>query len=239
VIVLAPVDIADCYTLTIQAFNLAEKFRCPAFIASNKEIAMTRESIDLDALQAPDIINRKPPPVDTSFLPFQVDEGRRVPYFLPIGADVPVRQTSSTHGANGYITTDQCEIAQFLQRLQTKLETAVEEFSFYESYGDDNCETLIITYGVTARAAKAVCKELNNTKQALRLLILKTLWPVPEAVIRRAAKKATKVVVVEMNLGLYVREIERVLPGHRIEFCGQMDGRLISPERIRKAVING
>ena len=29
VIVLAPVNAADCFTLTVEAFNLAEKFRCP------------------------------------------------------------------------------------------------------------------------------------------------------------------------------------------------------------------
>ena len=38
VIVLAPVDVKDCFHLTIEAFNLAEEFRCPVFIASNKEI---------------------------------------------------------------------------------------------------------------------------------------------------------------------------------------------------------
>jgi 2-oxoglutarate ferredoxin oxidoreductase subunit alpha len=29
VIVLAPVDAADCYQLTVHAFNLAEIYRCP------------------------------------------------------------------------------------------------------------------------------------------------------------------------------------------------------------------
>ena len=42
VIVLAPVDARDCYTLTVEAFNLAERFRCPVFVASNKEIGMMR-----------------------------------------------------------------------------------------------------------------------------------------------------------------------------------------------------
>mgnify|MGYP000001715265 CR=1 FL=1 len=50
VIVLAPVDVKDCYFLTMQAFNLAETFRCPVFIASNKEIAMTRENVDIIGL---------------------------------------------------------------------------------------------------------------------------------------------------------------------------------------------
>ena len=55
---LAPVDVRDCYLLTIEAFNLAERFRCPVFIASNKEIGMTKESVDLDELKAPQINNR-------------------------------------------------------------------------------------------------------------------------------------------------------------------------------------
>lgn len=50
VIVLAPVDVKDCFVLTMQAFNLAEQFRCPVFVAANKEISMTRETFDPDDL---------------------------------------------------------------------------------------------------------------------------------------------------------------------------------------------
>ena len=239
VIVLAPVDVADCFTLTIHAFNLAEKYRCPVFIASNKEIAMTRESVDADALEKPTIIDRTQPPAGRPFLPFQVNAGQHVPDFLPIGADVPVRQTSSTHGADGYITTDQGEIARMLQRLKTKLESAVTEFSLYALHTAAKSETLLITYGVSARAAMAVYKELKGTAKPVSLLILKTLWPVPEAVIRQAADGFKRVVVVEMNLGQYVREIERILADKRIDFHGQMDGSLITPSGIKETIING
>jgi len=239
VIVLAPVNAADCFVLTVQAFNLAEKFRCPVFIASNKEIAMTRESVDMDALQIPDLVNRAAPPAGRPFLPFQVGEGQSVPDFLPIGGSVPVRQTSSTHGANGYITTDQGEIARILLRLKTKLETAVETFSFYEFLTADESDRLIIAYGVTARAAKSVYRELKSAEKPVRLLILKTLWPVPEGVIRKAAENVKRVVVVEMNLGQYVREIERILGDKQVGFCGQMDGWLIPPDKIKEAITHG
>ena len=239
VVVLAPVDVADCFTLTIHAFNLAERFRCPVFIASNKEIAMTRESVDEDALEKPELINRKQPPDGTPFLPFQVKANQCVPDFLPIGAAIPVRQTSSTHGANGYITTDQIEISQILKRLNTKLESAVAEFSFYDLLPADKSKTLLICYGVTARAAKAVYKELKDTGMPVSLLILKTLWPVPVEVIRRAAKGFKRIVVVEMNLGQYVREIKRILADRRVDFYGQMDGRLITPLKIKETVIDG
>ena len=239
VIVLAPENAADCFTLTMHAFNLAEKFRCPVFIASNKEIGMTRESVDLDALAKPVIINRTPPPAGKPFLPFQVDDGRRVPDFLPIGSDIPVRQTSSTHGAGGYITTDSQEIARVLDRLKSKLESAVTEFSFYEFLGSGQSETLLIAYGVTARAAKAVYRELQSSDRPISLLILKTLWPVPEAVIRRAARGTKRVVAVEMNLGQYVWEIKRILVDRHVDFYGQMDGRLISPQKIKETIVNG
>ena len=121
VIVLAPVNAADCYRLTVHAFNLAEQYRCPVFLASNKEIAMTRESVDEDALEKPAVINRRQPPDNVPFLPFQVDADQNVPDFLPIGAGIPVRQTSSTHGANGYITTDQTQISPYFSALYKPL----------------------------------------------------------------------------------------------------------------------
>ena len=70
-------------------------------------------------------------------------------------------------------------------------------------------------------------------------LVPKTLWPVPETVIKEAAQGIDRVLVVEMNLGQYVREIERNLPDRRIDFLGQMDGRLITPDQIKEALING
>ena len=152
---------------------------------------------------------------------------------------MPVRQTSSTHGTNGYITTDQQEIARILLRLKTKLESAVDTFSFYERFTAGESDTLIIAYGVTARAAKSVYKELAGAEKPVHLLILKTLWPVPENVIREAAENVKRVVVVEMNLGQYVREIERILGDKKVDFCGQMDGGLISPDKIRETVTNG
>jgi 2-oxoglutarate ferredoxin oxidoreductase subunit alpha len=42
-----------------------------------------------------------------------------------------------------------------------------------------------------------------------------------------------------MNLGQYVREIERILPGKAVVFYGQMDGRLIAPQTIMEAAIHG
>jgi 2-oxoglutarate ferredoxin oxidoreductase subunit alpha len=46
------------------------------------------------------------------------------------------------------------------------------------------------------------------------------------------------VIVVEMNLGQYVREIERILFDKKVDFLGQMDGRLITPHQIQEVIIH-
>jgi 2-oxoglutarate/2-oxoacid ferredoxin oxidoreductase subunit alpha len=236
VIVLAPVDAADCYLLTVVAFNLAEIYRCPVFLASNKEIGQTRESIDLDGIQVPETVERRTHSGESAFLPFAVTPGRLVPDFLPLGGDIPVRQTSSTHGPDGYITTDPEIIGSMRKRLADKLTTRIGSFSYHQSFLMPEADVMIITYGVTARAARAAQLAMQNAGRKVSLLILKTLWPVPEELIRETAGPYRRIVVIEMNQGQYVFEIERVLTGKTIDWFGRMDGSLITPAQIVEAI---
>jgi 2-oxoglutarate/2-oxoacid ferredoxin oxidoreductase subunit alpha len=236
VIVLAPVDIRDCIVLTMQAFNLAETYRCPVFLAANKEISMTRETVDLDRIELPEVVQRRPADPNKAFLPFGTTGDRLTPDFLPIGAERAVRQTSSTHGPDGYITTDPDQIARNQDRLQHKITSDADRFVYFDVYSAPGAETLIITYGVTARAARTAADHLQEEGRPTSLLVLKTLWPVPESLLREKAAAYSRIVVVEMNLGQYVREIQRVLPDHDIRFLGQMNGELIKPHQIQEVV---
>jgi len=236
VIVLAPVDVKDCFVLTVHAFNLAERFRCPVFVASNKEISMTRETFFWDGQELPPVVNRRNADSTEAFLPFGSRGGREVPDFLPIGGKKLVRQTSSTHGANGYITADPDEIAAMQTRLESKISRYVGDFTFFDDYSVADADTLVIAYGVTARAARAAVKRMQGRKHQASLLVLKTLWPVPEALIREKAAAYKRVVMVEMNLGQYVRELQRVLPDKKIDFLGQMNGELIKPRQIMEVM---
>ncbi len=236
VIVLAPTDVADCYLLTAHAFNLAETFRCPVFIASNKEIGMTRESIDLDALALPPIVQRTTAPGNDLYLPFATVNPSGVPDFMPIGGKTIVRQTSSTHGPDGYITVNPEVIAKSQERLRNKLEDALDTFTYFEEHTQAGAEILVITYGISARACMAAANSLTRSGTPVSVLILKTLWPIPEALIKRKASAFKQVVVVEMNLGQYVREIRRILSNQSVSFLGRMDGNLISPTQIEEYI---
>ncbi len=239
VIVLAPVDIKDCYLLTMEAFNLAESYRCPVFVAASKEVSMTRETIDPASLSLPAVNERRYAPAHKPFLPFAATEDQLTPAFLPVGGKRIVRQTSSTHGPDGYITTDAGQIAANQARLNQKVLSAVDRFSFFDEIVTPGADTLVITYGVTARAAKDTVNELSRSGRPVSLLILKTLWPVPEDLIRNKAASYGRIVVAEMNLGQYVREIERIVKDKEVAFLGQMNGDLITPSQIKEVIVHG
>ena len=237
VVVLAPVDVRDCFTLTVHAFNVAERLRCPVFLASNKEIAMTRETLDMAALEKPAVVERTYHALG-SFLPFAVPAGEDVPPFLPIGGAIPVRQTSSTHGPDGYITTNPAEIQAGVERLKRKVEAQISSLTFFDLDPVPGARTLVVTYGVTARAARAAVGILRKEHGLpVSLLVLKTLWPAPEQVVRDAAQGMERVLVVEMNLGQYVHEVRRVLCLQQVDFYGTMCGQLVSPAEIVREVL--
>jgi len=237
VIVLAPKDALDCYLLTVNAFNYAEEFRCPVFIASNKEIGMTKESFDLESVALPPIVERKYYSGE-AFLPFAAlpDEP---PPFLPIGGKTLVRTTSSTHGPDGFITNDPEVIAQTQERLREKILCSRHKITLYEEDFQQESDTLVISYGVTSRAVEHAVKILGSKGTPVSTLTLKTLWPVPEELIIEKAQRFRRIIVFEMNLGLYVQEIRRVLGGKEVDFYGQMNGVLITPDKIAEVIANG
>jgi 2-oxoglutarate ferredoxin oxidoreductase subunit alpha len=238
VMVLSPVDVRDCFELTLHAFNLAETYRCPVFIASNKEVGTTQESIDLATIRAPALAGRRLAKADSSYQPYRVPSGRIVPDFLPVGGEVPVRLTSSTHGPDGYITTNAQLISEHRQRLNGKAAAAAPD-ALYDYTPAAGAVTLVIVYGVSARAARVAVGTLAARGLPVGLFILKTLFPVPEGALRGAASDHRRILVIEMNLGQYVREIERIVPSGQISFLGRMDGELISPRQIEGALADG
>jgi 2-oxoglutarate ferredoxin oxidoreductase subunit alpha len=112
----------------------------------------------------------------------------------------------------------------------------VNQFTLFDQDLDPQAKTLVVAYGVTARAARVAVAASRAAGQPVSLLTPKTLWPVPERLIVDTAATYDRVVVVEMNMGQYVREIRRLLPGKQVDFFGQMNGDLIKPEQIREVI---
>ena len=59
-----------------------------------------------------------------------------------------------------------------------------------------------------------------------------TIWPSPDEKLREIAKKFEKILVVELNLGQYLGEIQRITLRDDFKTLLKANGRPISPSEI-------
>ena len=238
IVALCPTTVEECYIYTIHAFNISEEFRIPVFLVTNKELGLLRERVDLNASNTPEIKTRKKlPESECDFIPYHFDRPEEIPLMADIGGDHIVRFTSSMHNKEGNITKDPGEIAEMVNHLHQKIEGNRSLLEFVRmDLEKDHANTLIISYGITARSAREAVSMLRNRGETISHLIIHSLWPVPENAIVQAVEGCKRVIVPEMNLGQYVLEIERICKardnGIEVIPINKMDTTLISPEEI-------
>lgn len=234
IIALSPATVEEAYELTYTAFNFAEKYRTPVFVLANKEIGVTRESVDLDSIMLPPRFDRKKAPSGLDhYLPHDFDSPGDAPAFAAFGDEYVTRYTTSTHDRAAYLTTDPAVIQEMLDHYAAKIESAVDDITLVKEDFAAGAEILVISYGVTSRSAAVAVREARSKGVAVSSLVLQTLWPAPEKRIKAALEGVRKVVVPEMNMGQYVLEIERLAPpGIEVARVGKMNTTLITPSEI-------
>jgi 2-oxoglutarate ferredoxin oxidoreductase subunit alpha len=100
----------------------------------------------------------------------------------------------------------------------------------------DGAEALVVSYGITSRAAREAVRLGRARGRRLSCLGLLTLFPVPADAIRGAAGTARRVVVAEENLsGLYRRVLAGALPGLELSGVNKL-GTMIRPAEILEAL---
>jgi 2-oxoglutarate ferredoxin oxidoreductase subunit alpha len=234
VIALSPASVEEAYQLTYLAFNFAEKYRTPVFLLSNKEIGMTKESVDLEAIELPPLVERKRvPPGQDRYLPHFFDRPEEVPAISDFGGAYVARYTTSTHDKSGYLTTKPEVIQEMVDHYAAKVENAVDDITLVKEDLEEGADTLVISYGIVSRAAAVAIRAARSRGRKVSSLVLQTLWPVPEKSIESAMAGVKKIVVPEMNMGQYLVEIERLAPPEVevVSVC-KMDTTLLSPSEI-------
>jgi 2-oxoglutarate ferredoxin oxidoreductase subunit alpha len=233
VIALSPATVGEAYELTYRAFNLSEQYRTPVFLMANKEIGVTRESVDLDAIQLPPLVSRKKAPGDGEFLPHHFSGLTEVPAMSDIGGPHISRYTTSTHDKSAYLTTNPDSIQEMIDHYTAKIDEAADDIALVKEDFQDGADILMISYGIISRSATVAMKEARARGIKVSSLILQTVWPVPEKAITSAMKGMGKVIVPEMNMGQYRIEIERLAP-RDVDVVGvnKMNTKLVSPAEI-------
>jgi 2-oxoglutarate/2-oxoacid ferredoxin oxidoreductase subunit alpha len=226
IIALAPSSIAECYTLTMKAFDLAERFRCPVFLLTDKELNLTRNTVAADAYEQVSVGVRN---VAHEGPPYRF-QGEASPMEL-YGNEV-VRFTGSSHNEEAVISKDPAVVGALNEHLRDKILRHRDEIEMLVVDEDPDATTLLLSYGVTAGAMRQAVSMARAEGLHVSTVNVQSLWPVPEAGLAAALEGMQRIVVAELNPGQYVREIERIAGGREVVGLQRIDGELITPAQF-------
>jgi 2-oxoglutarate ferredoxin oxidoreductase subunit alpha len=233
IIALAPTNVAECYTLTARAFDLAERFRCPVFLLTDKEIAMTLATVDASAFGDVQVHQRS---LATTGAPYAYEPAADTAPMRRFGLGDTLRFTGSTHDTAALISKDPATVAALNRHLAAKIEDHRDEIEMVGTDPQPGAKTLVISYGVTAGAARLAVARAREAGVAVAGLVVHSLWPVPESAIVGALDGIERIVVPELNLGQYRLEIERLSGGREVVGVNRVDGELIGIGEIVEAI---
>ncbi len=212
-IALAPGSVQEVYTLTIEAFRLAETLRTPVAVLYDEVIGHMREGVRLAPPTAAQLGRRTGPsgPPSPSSLPYQPNPAG-VAMMPDFGRGYRFHVTGLMHDERGYPMSDHAKVAALLERLEHKVAAAVDAVPC-ERYRLEDAEVVLVAYGIVARTAKAAVDVLRDRGVRAGLLRTRLLWPLPAASVADALAGASMVVVAEMNRGQWAPEVQRLTNG--------------------------
>jgi len=238
-IVVAPVNMEDCYHATILAFNCSERYQCPALLLSDSTQGLTKTIINKRNLHRPHIINRSIHPGHNhmkAFPRYQIGEHPVNPIAIP-GTDTQTYRTTGVehNEVSNPINTPDMRIKQMERRFR-KINNIENEIDTPVVWDDEPAEEMcaigVCAWGFTALAARQAVAVLRSEGVRISALYPRLLFPVCTQALSHWKNRAMTHIVIEANFtGQYCSLIKMttLLQPHSLTFAR---GEPITPSEI-------
>ncbi|MBN2561277.1 MAG: hypothetical protein JXQ75_10145 [Phycisphaerae bacterium] len=231
--VLAATDAASSYRLTCVAFDVAERLRTPVVLLTSRDIALIPQAVALDGIDLP-------PAVRVAGIPSASSPPTR-PGGNDAGAPSFARKGTMDSGpaavAYDALIADPAGLEARLTRLSNKITDHRDFLQHVEADPDPDAQTLLVSYGLADQAASKAVKLVRSAGSRVSHLTIHSLWPMPEAALRRALTPyVSRILMPELNMGLYADELSRIVKAVKIESILRCDGGLIDPQTIARRI---
>jgi 2-oxoglutarate ferredoxin oxidoreductase subunit alpha len=247
IIALSPTSPQEFFDLTIQAFNLSEKFRIPVLVMADAEVGHMTEKVVIPPLEQVEIVDRphvRKGDVEPDHFRIYRDnpkgENGYVSPMVAAGEGYRIHVTGLTHDERGYPVMNAKAHEWNVARLINKIKTHRNEIIQIEEQNLDDAEIVVVTFGISARTSLWPIEQARKEGIRVGYIRLITVWPFPEERIRQVARGIHAFVVPEINMGQIAREVERCAAGQAPVFGANCaGGDILEPhyvlDVIRKA----
>jgi len=227
-------SLAECYTETVRAFNLADRFMQPVFVLLDETLGHMHGKAMIptpEEVKAGIVPRKKFDGPAEEYHPYGVEQDE--PAVLnPMFTGYRYHFTGLHHDKNGFPTEEIETCRKLIERLFHKVEAHQDEIDSYEEYMLDDADIMIIAYGSVALSAKETIRHLRAEGIKAGLFRPITLWPSPVEAIKKHTDRIKNVLCVELNIGQYHSEIQRAAGRLDIDGLFKVNGRPISPYEI-------
>ncbi len=212
-IALCPQSPQEAFDLTIDAFNLSERYRVPVMFMMDECVGHMTEKVVIPPAEEIEVVPRKLTGVPPDrFQPYRAN-GNGVPEFARAGDGYRFHTTGLTHDERGYpVMSAECQ-EKNVRHLVEKIKGNADRIVRFEEEGTDGADVVLVTYGITARVARMGIDLARAGGIKVGVIRLIVVWPFPEKRIRELAGKIKAFVVPEINCGQIVLEVERCAAG--------------------------
>jgi pyruvate/2-oxoacid:ferredoxin oxidoreductase alpha subunit len=208
-IVLAPSSVQEMASLTMLAFELADKYRNPAVVLADGYVGQMMEPLDLQLVEV---------------------TAPAKPWAVKGTAETRKNLISSIH-----LTPDEMEA--HVRHLEAKYTECERNECRWETYRTDDAEVLLVGYGIVSRVLRTTVDLARQHGVKAGLFRPISLWPFPSEALVEAAGTATKVMVIELSTGQMLEDARLAIDGKKpVEFYGRVGGNVPSAEECLAAL---
>ena len=252
IIALAPSYVQEMYDFTVRAFELSEQFRTPVIILADEVVGHMREKITLEGTI------KNIPGAKKKYVASPQED-----FFKGENSLVEGQFHDEFGRRIGHMPK---ESGEFIRSINRKITDNIDFITDIETYFMDDADVAIVAYGSVARPAhnavklargikderisskfkfiktlfkKGVPAAIHKDYKHLKVGLIKinTVWPFPEEEIKRISKDIDLVIVPEMNIGKYYREVERALKDKKVVSMAKCGGEIHTPKELVDGIL--
>ena len=242
-IVLAPGDVNECFYLTAEAFNLAERFQIPVIVLTDKEIIESHETVKKFDASKVDIVrgyllrewNGE------EYLRYKDTEDGTSPRIVPGTPNALVLSNSNEHTERGFSTSKAEPTVKMIDkrfRKEEHIKKLIEKCSPIKAYGSDNPQVTMVGWGSTKGPALETINQLAEEGIPVQYVQIRVMEPFPEGL---ESHLKGKTVLFENNRTAELGKLIKLNTGYSFDNIRlRYDGRPLTPfemvEKVKEVI---
>ena len=199
--ILAPTTVADIFSTTVEAFNIAEEYQTPVIVLSDAEIGQRKEVVDpIDPSMFTLIERRRPtPPELEKYQRFALTESGISPISEPGMAGGNYLASGIEHNEAGAPTAAGAMHAKMNEKRIRKLDTLKSRRDLFDVYGDPKAEIGIVSWGSVAGVVREALRVTEQQGVRAKLLVPRLLYPIAHRIYQEFFASVRAGLVIEQS----------------------------------------